>query len=125
MKCGFGAYKQRRVTAWDERGRKRTYTSLAAFHKLCPSHGWGGGDCTLTNLRCLKDGGGLATVKVAAHPLARNVPPNIHTRYSRKLRVFRLHYASCNILRNDLVGRVHDKTGTLPSKSPAPLRGRR
>lgn len=74
----------------------KTYKNLREFNATCTKRGSRGGICTITNFRCTKDGGGLATVHEEKA-----------LRGGRD-RVWRLHFASCTVMRQHLDGRVDD-----------------
>jgi hypothetical protein len=102
-------YRLRGITKRESGGRKRRYKNLASFNKECPKRGYSGNLCTLTNVRCVKDGGGLATVKTTRFGSGRSTkPPG----------TWLLHFASCKIMKSHLRGRAH------PSR-PEMLLGRR
>jgi hypothetical protein len=92
-------------------GKLRRYKNLASFNSECSTRGIGGvthNACTLTNLRCTKDGGGLATVQ--------SVYPGPETRYARRGKpsgTWLLHFASCSIMKRHLRNRVRSRPGTL------------
>lgn len=88
-------------------GRIKRYRNLAAFNSECSSRGYRGNLCELTNLRCTKNGGGLATVK--------STPGLIRPRPAG---TWLLHFASCSIMKNHLRKRVI-------AKRPAMLQGAR
>ncbi len=80
-------------------GKIRRYRNLATFNRECTKRSTSGNACVLTNLRCLKNGGGLATVK----------SERMHPNYSRRARpagTWLLHFADCSILKGHLRGRV-------------------
>lgn len=88
-------YRHIQATKRLANGKVKRYKNLAAFNKECPSRGFGGNICTVTNLRCTKDGGGLATVKSSTlqlHTVRGQRPPG----------TWLLHFASCSVLKAHL-----------------------
>ena len=82
-------------------GKTKRYKNLAAFFAECRKFGTSAGNaCMLTNMRCLKDGGGLATVKTIAGPF-RAGPAG----------TWLLHFNSCEIMKDKLSGRVEGPRG--------------
>lgn len=80
-------------------GRRRSYANLKAFDRDCGKRARRADiGCTLTNLRRLRDGSGLATVKIHGH---RPVTPG----------TWRLHLDSFEGLRAYLEMRAADATG--------------
>jgi len=77
-------------------GKVKKYTNLATFNKECPSRGYGGNLCTVTNIRCTKRGEGLATVKTDSFMSRPNRPPG----------TWLLHFASCTVMKNHLQNRA-------------------
>ena len=77
-------------------GKVRRYKNLRQFNKECGSRGRLRNFCTLTNLRCTKDGGGLATV----HVDNRMFPSG------DKVGTWLLHFASCSVMKGHLKKRV-------------------
>jgi hypothetical protein len=76
-------------------GKVRRYRNLAVFNKECGKRSLGGNICTLTNIRRLKDGSGLATVKSDTGVIR-----------GRKSGTWLLHFASHNVMKQHLKGRV-------------------
>lgn len=91
------AYRHLKVTRIDsEDGSKKRYSNLTAFSKVCTVRAGGRYECETTKVRCLKDGGGLATVKVT--------PLGVTGSSSRWL----LHFNSCALLKRYLSARTYD-----------------
>ena len=89
------------VTKFFPSGKKRTYTSLRAFTEECPARSaLTGNRCVLTNIRKLKNGGGLATVK------SFEMEPGIYHRRARPTGTWRLHFASHTLLKKFLKSRA-------------------
>ena len=76
-------------------GKLRRYTNLATFNKECGSRSYKGNICTLTNIRKLKDGSGLATVKSESGPIK-----------GRQSGTWLLHFASHDVMKRHLKKRV-------------------
>jgi len=76
-------------------GKTRRYRNLAVFNSECSKRSIGGNICTLTNIRRLKDGSGLATVKSETGPIR-----------GKKSGTWLLHFASHDIMKRHLKGRV-------------------
>ena len=77
-------------------GKIRKYTNLATFNKECPSRGYGGNLCTVTNVRCTKSGGGLATVRTTSMQTRPNRPPG----------TWLLRFESCTVMKRHLQNRA-------------------
>lgn len=96
-----------RITKREAGGKLRRYRNLASFNKECTKRSTGGNNCVLTNLRCTRNGGGLATVK----------SERMHPHYSRRARpagTWLLHFADCSVMKGHLRGRVsYYKAGQL------------
>ncbi len=108
MRRRKGRAEVRHIQAQKRVGSKVTrYKNLAAFNSECSSRGYRGNSCELTNLRCTKDGGGLATVKSEAGLLK-----------PRPAGTWLLHFASCSVMKGHLRKRVI-------AKRPAMLHGAR
>jgi len=87
-------------------GKIRRYKNLATFNKECGKRSTRGNLCLLTNIRCTKDGGGLATVRSTGAWLYDG-NQNIHTQYGKaKSGLWRLRFASCTVMKQHLKGRV-------------------
>jgi len=85
------------VTRWTKGGPKRTYRDLGVFNRVCNKGRSLYGTttvCTLKNLRCMKNGEGLATILS-------------DTDY-KEPSTWRLHFASCDVMKDHLYGRVAD-----------------
>jgi hypothetical protein len=95
-------YKLRPVVKYSKKGRRK-YKNLAAFNRECSKHGSGGNSCFLYNIRCLKDGGGLATVKT----IYPGGDERIFHRGGKPSGTWRLHFASCKVMKAHLRGRVN------------------
>jgi hypothetical protein len=108
---GLGFYRHRSATK--RVGNKtRRYKNLRQFNSECSSRGRFRNFCTLTNLRCTKDGGGLATVKVDSRMFPSGDKPG----------TWLLHFASCSVMKSHLKKRVIAGRG---GSSEAMLRGSR
>ncbi len=98
------------ITKREAGGKLRRYRNLASFNKECTKRGRSGNHCVLTNLRCTKNGGGLATVK----------SEHVHPRYSRGQKppgTWLLHFADCSVMKGHLRGRVsYYRAGQLDGK---------
>lgn len=99
-------YRHLPATKFMAGGKRRRYKNLATFNKECTKRSSRGNVCFLTNMRCLKDGGGLATV--------RSVGTSDRSKKSRYLDrptgLWRLHFMSCSVMKRHLKGRTlqHD-----------------
>lgn len=82
--------------------RKRTYKSLAVFNRECPKKGSSGNVCDLTNIRRLKNGEGLAVVR-STYP---GGDENIQRRGGKPSGQWLLHFASFDVMKDHLRGRV-------------------
>ncbi len=96
-------------------GKGRRYSNLAAFNRECSKRGIGANICELTNLRCLRDGGGLAVVKTRPlYPDFKTIKRDSRTRAAG---TWRLHFASCTLLKQHLRGRVSEtRSGMLAGR---------
>lgn len=94
-------YRHLKVTKFVPGKRAKTYKNLASFNKECPSRGDGGMICFTTNVRCLRDGGGLATVGVTKY-MGRGTAGR-----------WRLHFADCGVMKRHLKKRTASTRGTL------------
>ena len=92
------SYRLRKVTK-RVGGKLKRYVNLATFNKECNTRS--GNICHLVNLRCTKDGGGLATVR-SNHP----GDPGIFRRGAKPSGTWLLHFASCTVLKSHLDRRV-------------------
>ena len=88
-------------------GKLKRYNSLRQFDAECSKRG-GGNACTTVNLRCTKDGGGLATVKTISFkprlfdPSGRELHPSrVKSRYPDS-GTWLLHFGSCQLLKKTL-----------------------
>lgn len=83
-------------------GKLKRYKNLASFNREC--RGRSGNICHLVNLRCTKDGGGLATVR-------SNYPgdPGTFYRGAKPSGTWLLHFASCDLLKRHLRGFVSNR----------------
>lgn len=94
-------------------GRITRYKNLASFNSECPSRGYRGNLCTVTNVRCTKDGGGLATVR-SAYPGGNE---RIFHRGAKPAGTWLLRFASCSIMKEHLRNRasvVQSVRGQIP-----------
>lgn len=87
-------YRLRKVTK-RVNGKLRRYSNLAVFNRECSTRSLRGNICDVVNIRCLKDGGGLATVKTRPGVLR-----------ARPAGTWLLHFASCSVLKRHLRGRT-------------------
>ncbi len=91
-------------------GKRKRYKNLAAFNAECPSRGHGGNLCEVTNVRCTRDGGGLATVK-SRYPYHDE---SIYRHGAKPAGTWLLHFASCGVMKQHLRGRVTEgRSGIL------------
>lgn len=95
-------------------GKVKRYKNLASFRKECL--GRSGNICHLKSIRCLRDGGGLATVR-SNHP----GDPGIFHRGAKPAGTWLLHFASCAIMKKTL----RDKVSVKPREADLLLRGAR
>ncbi len=105
-------------------GKVRRYKNLAAFSSECSTRGIQGvtsNRCVLKNLRCLRDGGGLATVE-SSYPYA-NV--NTFSKKGKSSGTWLLHFADCGIMKQSLRNRVQPRDGRAYMLSGARRRRRR
>lgn len=95
-------------------GKLKRYKNLAAFNAECGTRRSSGGNrCEVTNVRCTKDGGGLATVK-SRYPYADE---GIYSRSGKPSGTWLLPFASCAVMKNHLRDRVTTaREGLLGSK---------
>jgi hypothetical protein len=98
-------------------GKVKRYKNLASFNRECGARR--GNICHLVNLRCTKDGGGLATVR-------SNYPgdPGIFHRGAKPSGTWLLHFADCGIMKSHLRKRV-THSGQLGSARRRKRRSRR
>lgn len=96
-------YKLRPVTK-RVGGKVKRYKNLATFNRECGTRR--GNICHLVNLRCTKDGGGLATVR-SNHP----GDPGIFHRGAKPSGTWLLHFGDCDIMKRHLRYRVTDTGG--------------
>ncbi len=89
-------------------GKIKRYKNLASFNKECPSRGYGGNLCTVTNIRCTKRGEGLATVRTDPSFSTKRPPVGM----------WLLHFASCQVMGEHLEGRV-SVAAAIRHKQPA------
>jgi hypothetical protein len=89
------SYRHRGIVKFLPGKKGRRYRNLRQFYEECPARGVGGNLCEVTNLRKLKDGSGLATVKTRPGVIR-----------SRAGGTWRLHFASYSILKQHLKKRV-------------------
>jgi hypothetical protein len=95
------AYRQRKIQK-KVGGKIKRYKNLATFLKECPKRSIYGNICELTNIRKLADGSGLATVKSTTGIS----DPTRYRRGARPAGTWLLHFASHDILKQKLKGRV-------------------
>lgn len=100
-------------------GKVKRYKNLAAFNKECPSRGYSGNRCTVTNVRCTKNGGGLATVR-SDYPGGNE---RIYHRGAKPAGTWLLHFASCTVLKEHLRNRA-SVVQAVRAKIPPALFGR-
>lgn len=77
--------------------KTRKYTNLAVFNRECSVRGRLGSYCVVQNLRCLKDGGGLVSVKTT--------PIGSSGKWG-KSGTWLLHFNSCEVMKRHLRNRV-------------------
>lgn len=98
-------------------GKVKRYKNLAAFNSECGKRSLRSmAACTATNLRCTKDGGGLATVQTVYYG-PRYHPGAKMPRGSRPGGTWLLHFASCSIMKRHLKGRVEEARAGMLSGS--------
>lgn len=103
-------YKRRgTVKRFDNTGKITRYKNLKVFHKECSKHGSamapGAMICDLKAIRCLADGSGMATIRVDKFTTGESFPIN---RSHSKNGTWRLHFASCKLMKEHLKGRVDE-----------------
>jgi hypothetical protein len=80
-------------------GKIKSYKNLAIFNAECSKHGSSFASkamiCDLRTAKCLADGGGMATVDVRSYVGGK-----------QRNGTWRLHFASCNVMKIHLRGRV-------------------
>lgn len=81
-------------------GKVTRYKNLASFNKECPSRGYKGNMCTVLNVRCTKDGGGLATVRSA------RLSEQFYRKGAKPTGTWLLHFNSCTVMKEHLRNRV-------------------
>lgn len=115
------AYRQLKIQKRRANGKVRRYKNLASFNKECPksTRSRVRSDsmlCSLENIRTLRDGSGLATVRV--QPLVAYWDPakNTHRRNPNR-GTWLLHFASASVMKRHLKGRV---SPTSKNGRPAP-----
>lgn len=93
----------RHLSAQKRTGNKvKRYRNLAAFNTECSTRR--GNICHLVNMRCTKDGGGLATVR-SNHP----GDPGIFHKGAKPSGTWLLHFMSCGVMKKHLDRRVTHK----------------
>lgn len=83
-------------------GKLKRFRNLKAFNAECPSRGISGNRCTVTNVRCTRDGGGLATVQ-SRYPVADTT---VYRHGAKPTGTWLLKFASCAVMKQHLNGRV-------------------
>lgn len=94
-------YRHLPVRKKTAKGTKR-YKNLAAFNQECTKRSIKGNICELTNIRRLRDGSGLATVK--STPGAVKAKPG---------GTWILHFADHGVMKSHLKNRVIETGGSL------------
>lgn len=95
------SYRHLPVRKKTSKGTKR-YKNLAAFNAECPKRSIRGNICELTNIRKLRDGSGLATVK--------STPGAVK---GKPAGTWVLHFADHSIMKGHLKNRVIETGGSL------------
>jgi hypothetical protein len=109
------SYRQLRIQKKSKKtGHIRRYKNLASFNKECGKRAGGVRPssmmCSLENVRQLKDGSGMATVKV--RPMISHYDDNAGKhREDRRTGTWLLHFASATVMKRHLKGRVVEWDG--------------
>lgn len=95
-------------------GTIKTYKNLKKFHTECSKSGSAFARdamiCDLQTVRCLADGSGLATIKVRKFAAGETFPTNESHKQNG---TWRLHFASCKLMKEHLKGRVDEVNANL------------
>lgn len=83
-------------------GKLKSYKNLAAFNTECGTRRSTGNLCEVTNVRCTRDGGGLATVR-SRYPYTDE---GIYSRHGKPSGTWLLHFASCAVMKDHLRNRA-------------------
>lgn len=102
-------------------GTIKTYKNLKKFHAECSKSGSAFARdamiCDLKTIRCLADGSGMATIGVKKFAAGETFPMNeSHVQNG----TWRLHFASCKLMKERLKGRVDE----IDAKLDGPKRKR-
>lgn len=106
----------------DKTGKIKSYKNLKVFHGECSKHGSAMARdamiCELKKIRCLADGSGMATIKVLKFQAGDSFPVNMRHANNG---TWRLHFASCKLMKEHLKGRVDE----IDAKLDGPRKKRR